>query len=76
MLSLPPWAELGSNMLDNHLRSSPLLPLLCRVVRRCSKDCTVKGIPIKRGSFVVCPIYRVHYREDLWPKPDTFNPDR
>ena len=58
------------------LRSSPLLPLLCRVVRRCNKDCTVKGIPIKRGSFVVCPIYRMHYREDLWPKPDTFNPDR
>ena len=52
------------------------IPHTVRIIRLCNNDCTVKGIPIKKGSVVVSSTHKMHYREDLWSEPDTFNPDR
>lgn len=44
--------------------------------RECNKDITVKGVHIKKGTMVTVPTYALHYDEEYYPDPFTFNPDR
>lgn len=36
----------------------------------------VDGYELPRGTIVLISPYSVHYREDLWPEPDRFDPER
>ena len=47
-----------------------------RVPRICNKDFTYKGIHVKKGIQVVVPVYALHYDEDYYEDPFTFNPER
>ena len=47
-----------------------------RVERGCNKDVTYDGVHIKKGIVVTVPIFALHYDEEYYPDPYTFNPDR
>ena len=47
-----------------------------RVERECNKDITYGNISIKKGTLVSVPAFALHYDEDYYPDPHTFNPDR
>jgi len=47
-----------------------------RIDRECCKDITYGGITIKKGMAVEIPVYAMHYSEEYFPDPHTFNPDR
>lgn len=36
----------------------------------------IDGFAIPRGTIVLISPYSVHYRSDLWPEPDRFDPER
>lgn len=55
------------------LRMYPPLP---RIERLCNKDVTYKGVHIKKGTIVTVPSFALHYDEEYYPDPLTFNPDR
>lgn len=55
------------------LRMRPVLPI---VVRRLSEPTTVAGYDLPAGIDVAPCIYLVHHREDLYPEPDAFRPER
>jgi cytochrome P450 family 135 len=55
------------------LRLRPVLPI---VARRLSEPATVAGIDLPAGADVAPCIYLVHMREDVYPEPDAFRPER
>jgi cytochrome P450 family 135 len=55
------------------LRLRPVLPL---VVRRIMQPTTIAGVDLPAGMDVAPCIYLVHHREDLYPEPDVFRPER
>lgn len=44
--------------------------------RRAKRDDELAGYRIPAGSNLVINIYGLHRRADIWPDPDTFNPER
>ena len=55
------------------LRLRPVLPI---VARRLSRPATIAGHDLPAGCDVAPCIYLVHHREDLYPEPDAFRPER
>ena len=55
------------------LRLRPVLPL---VVRRLQQPMTIAGHDLPAGADVAPCIYLVHHREDVYPDPDAFRPER
>jgi cytochrome P450 len=55
------------------LRLRPVLPLC---VRRVMEPTTIAGVEMPAGADIAPCIYLVHHREDLYPEPDAFRPER
>jgi cytochrome P450 family 135 len=55
------------------LRMRPVLPM---VARRLSRPATIAGHDLPAGCDVAPSIYLVHHREDVYPEPDAFRPER
>jgi len=51
-------------------------PVIIDVARRLTAPATIGGYELPAGSFVVPAIAAVHLREDLYPEPDEFRPER
>lgn len=46
------------------------------LIRRCNKSCEIGGYQIEKGTYIVAPVYGVHYNEEYWPEPEKFDPER
>jgi cytochrome P450 len=55
------------------LRLRPVLPLVARKLR---EPVTIGGRDLPAGVVVAPAIYLVHHREDVYPDPDAFRPER
>jgi cytochrome P450 len=55
------------------LRLKPVLPI---VARRLAEPVTLGGVDLPAGADVAPCIYLVHHREDVYPEPDAFRPER
>lgn len=44
--------------------------------RICKKDVEVKGLQIKKGTYVRVPIYACHHNPDFFQDPEEFRPER
>ncbi len=53
-----------------------LYPPAHTVVRNATEETELLGYPISPGGIVAVSIWGIHHREDLWPDPMTFSPDR
>ncbi|MGN6203049.1 MAG: cytochrome P450 [Solirubrobacterales bacterium] len=51
-------------------------PVIIDVARRLTAPATIGGYELPAGSFVVPAIAAVHLREDLYPEPGEFRPER
>ena len=51
-------------------------PPVSEHIRVCTRDCTVQGIKIKKGTFMQLSVYAAHYNEEFFPEPNVFNPER
>lgn len=75
--------EVGTEQLDKlvlidavikeTLRLTPIIPM---VARRLAKPMTIVGRDLPKGAVAAASIYLVHHREDLWPDPEKFDPNR
>lgn len=63
------------SVLNETLRMHSTLML---VMRRCTRPYKLpkSGLEIEEGTMMYFPITAIHYDPDLYPDPDTFNPDR
>lgn len=64
---------LARAVLDEVLR---LYPPAWVISRRAVRDTTVGGVHVPAGVFVIASPFVVHRQGSLWPRPDTFDPDR
>uniref|UniRef100_A0A914DX68 Cytochrome P450 n=1 Tax=Acrobeloides nanus TaxID=290746 RepID=A0A914DX68_9BILA len=62
-----------NQVVQETLRMYPPAP---RPTRLCTKPITVKGIRFEKNVSFSIPIYSVHYDENYYPDPYTFDPDR
>lgn len=60
-------------VLKEAMRLYPAAPI---TGRRSLEDTTIGGYDVPAGSDVVLSVWSIHHREDLWPEPERFNPDR
>ena len=44
--------------------------------RSCTKDCTIKGIPFKKGTGIQLAILPAHLDPEFYPEPEKFQPER
>ncbi len=51
-------------------------PVILDVARRLTAEIELGGYRIPAGAMVVASIAATHYREDLYPSPDEFRPER
>jgi cytochrome P450 family 135 len=51
-------------------------PVIVDVARKLKAPATIGGYEIPSGQFVLAAIAALHYREDLFPDPDEFRPER
>jgi cytochrome P450 family 135 len=51
-------------------------PVILDVARKLTAPATIGGYELPAGSFVVPAIAGLHYREDLFPQPQEFRPER
>ncbi|HEX7293655.1 MAG TPA: cytochrome P450, partial [Solirubrobacterales bacterium] len=51
-------------------------PVIVDVARKLKAPATVGGYELGKGTFVLPAIAALHYREDLFPEPDEFRPER
>lgn len=61
------------NVLKETLRKYSLVPVVTRVTQ---KDDEVNGYHFPAGSNIVLHLKGIHYRDDLWEKPEEFRPER
>lgn len=47
-----------------------------RFDREAAEDVTIGGITIPKHTLVVVPVWAIHRDSELWPSPDTFDPER
>jgi cytochrome P450 len=65
--------ELLDGTVKEALRLQPIIPLVGRVLQQPMK---IGGRDLPAGTSVAPAIYLVHQREDLYPDPRSFRPDR
>lgn len=51
-------------------------PVIVDVARRLTAPARIGGYELPKGSFVMAAIAALHYREDLFPQPEEFRPER
>jgi cytochrome P450 len=51
-------------------------PVIVDVARRLTAPAEIGGYQLPKGSFVMAAIAALHYREDLFPRPREFRPER
>jgi cytochrome P450 len=51
-------------------------PVIVDVVRKLTAPARIGGYELPAGTFVLPAIAALHYREDLFPEPDEFRPER
>jgi cytochrome P450 family 135 len=51
-------------------------PVIVDVARKLTEDCDVGGYRLDAGTFVLPAIAAMHFREDLYPQPREFRPER
>jgi cytochrome P450 len=51
-------------------------PVIVDVARKLKTPARIGGYELPRGSFVMAAIAALHYREDLFPDPEEFRPER
>lgn len=51
-------------------------PVIVDVARKLTAPKTIGGYELPAGTFVMAAIAALHYREDLFPAPDEFRPER
>jgi cytochrome P450 len=51
-------------------------PVIVDVARKLKAEATIGGYELRAGTFVLPAIAALHYREDLFPRPDEFRPER
>jgi cytochrome P450 len=51
-------------------------PVIVDVARKLTGPATVGGYELEAGTFVMAAIAALHYREDLFPEPEEFRPER
>ncbi len=51
-------------------------PVLVDVGRKLTAPATIGGHTLPAGTFVLAAIAALHYREDAFPEPETFRPER
>jgi cytochrome P450 len=51
-------------------------PVIVDVARKLTAPLRIAGYELPAGSFVLPAIAALHYREDLFPEPDEFRPER
>jgi cytochrome P450 len=51
-------------------------PVIVDVARRLTAPAEIGGYQLPKGSFVMAAIAALHYREDLFPQPQEFRPER
>jgi cytochrome P450 len=51
-------------------------PVIVDVGRKLTAPATIGGYELEAGSFVLAAIAALHYREDSFPEPETFRPER
>ena len=58
------------------MESMRLFPPAPLIVRRTTRPVPLDGTTVQAGSSVHIPIYALHRQERLWPRAQTFDPDR
>ena len=53
-----------------------LRPALSSVLRKLNTPATIGGYEVEAGTVILPAIAALHYREDLFPQPDEFRPER
>jgi cytochrome P450 len=51
-------------------------PVIVDVARKLTAPATIGGYELAAGTFVLPAIAALHYRDDLFPEPDRFQPER
>jgi cytochrome P450 len=51
-------------------------PVILDVARKLTSPAEIGGYQLKEGTFVMAAIAALHYREDLFPQPQEFRPER
>jgi cytochrome P450 len=51
-------------------------PVIVDVARKLTEPARVGGYELEAGSYVMAAIAPMHYREDLFPEPEAFRPER
>jgi cytochrome P450 family 135 len=51
-------------------------PVIVDVARKLTAPATIAGYELQAGTFVLPAIAALHYREDIFPEPDEFRPER
>jgi len=59
--------------LKEALRKYSVVPT---VVRKCTEDITIDGEYFPKGITVMLGLQAVHHREDIWPEPQKYVPER
>jgi cytochrome P450 len=51
-------------------------PVIVDVARKLTAPTTIGGYELRKGTYVLAGIAALHYREDLFPEPEEFRPER
>ncbi len=51
-------------------------PVIVDVARKLTEPMTIGGYELPAGTFVMAAIAALHYRQDLFPEPERFRPER
>ena len=65
------WFQLLISIID-YVKLCPIY----RIERQCNKEATYDGIHIPKDMNVAVNTYALHYSEEYYTDPETFDPDR
>jgi cytochrome P450 len=71
--SLPEGDEYLEAMIKETLR---VRPVITEAARRLSREIELGGYRIPAGALVMPAIAAIHFRQDIYPEPDEFRPER